>query len=125
MTSANARKGKDFERDVFRFLAEIFGRTVRRPHPEGFLDVGDLHLSPFALQAKNYADVATALNVGVKGAEAQAVNAEEPFGAVVIKKRGASIAEARVAMSLRTFRALIHRLHEAEEKAWQYDTLTK
>ena len=120
MTSPNARKGKDFERDVTRFLAEVFGRQVRRPHAEGFEDVGDIHLSPFALQAKNYADVATALNVGVKGAEEQAVRAEEPFGAAVIKKRGASIAEARVAMSLRTFRRLIGRLRNAERLLYKH-----
>lgn len=110
MTSPNARKGKDFERDVARFLMEDFGRSVRRPHPEGFEDVGDIHVGPFALQAKNYGNVTTALTEGLKGAEIQASRAEQPFGAVVIKRRGAPVGDARVAMSLRTFRALLARL---------------
>lgn len=114
MANPNARKGKAFELDARRYLEETFGRAVRRPHAEGFKDVGDLHLSPFVIQAKNYADTATALNVGVAGAELQATHAEEPFGVALIKKRGAHISEARVAMSLKTFRALVERLHRAE-----------
>lgn len=124
MTSPNARKGKAFEKAIVDYLGETFGRAVRRPHAEGFLDVGDIHLDPFALQAKNYADVATALNVGVAGAEKQAVHAEQDFGVAVIKKRGASIGEARVAMSLRTFRDLVKRLRDAEEDAWKYRDLS-
>jgi len=115
VSNPNGAKGKAFERDVMRFLADVFGRLVRRPHAEGFEDVGDLHLSPFVLQAKNYANVATALTAGVAGAEIQAQRAEEPFGVAVIKKRNAPIAEARVAMSLRTFRAIVRRLHSAED----------
>jgi hypothetical protein len=114
MPNPNGAKGAAFERDVRRYLEEAFGRQVRRPHQEGFRDVGDLHLSPFAIQCKNYADVATALNVGVAGAELQAVHAEEAFGVAVIKKRGGNIADARVAMSLRAFRDLVERLHRAE-----------
>lgn len=114
MTSANGRKGKDFERHVFRYLAEVFGREVRRPHNEGFRDVGDVHLSPFAIQAKNWSDTTAALNAGVAGAEVQAVHAEEAYGVAVIKKRGASISEARVAMTLRTFRRIVRRLRLAE-----------
>lgn len=124
MTSANAAKGKAFERDVVRYLAEVHGRQARRPHAEGFLDVGDIHLSPFALQAKNYANVATALTVGVAGAERQAGHAGEPFGAAVIKKRNAPVAEARVAMSLRTFRALVARLKSAEQALARHGTHT-
>lgn len=115
MSNPNGAKGKAFERDTVAFLRLTFGRLVRRPHAEGFEDVGDIHLSPFVLQAKNYADVATALTAGIKGAEIQAVRAEEPFGVAVIKKRNAPIAEARVAMSLSTFRAVVRRLHSAED----------
>ena len=118
MTSPNAAKGKAFERDTRRYLEAVFGRQVRRPHQEGFKDVGDLHLSPFVLQAKNYANVADALNVGVAGAEVQAVHAEEPFGVAVIKKRNAPIADARVAMTLRTFRDVVERLRRAEDPTY-------
>ena len=114
MTNANAAKGAKFERDVVRYLAEVFGRQVRRPHQEGYVDVGDIHLSPYAIQAKDYANVTTALTLGLTGAEAQAIAADEPYGVVVIKKRQASIADARVAMSLSTFRAVTARLLQAE-----------
>ncbi len=114
VTSPNAAKGKAFEREVRRYLEDVFGRLVRQPHQEGFKDVGDLHLAPFVLQAKNYADVATALNIGVAGAELQASHAGEPYGVAVIKKRNANVAAARVAMTLSTFRDLVTRLHRAE-----------
>jgi len=121
MTSANAAKGKAFERDVVRFLAEVFGRNVRRPHAEGFLDVGDIHLDPFAIQAKNYANVATALTVGVAGAQVQATRAEQDFGVVVIKARNRPIGDARVALTLTDFRRLVARLRDAETAAARCD----
>ena len=114
MSSANKTKGSRFELDVMRYLAEVHGRNVRRPHQAGFKDEGDLHLSPVVLQCKNYADIATALRVGVAGAELQATHAGEPFGAAVLKSRGRPIAEARVAMSLATFRALLALLNRQE-----------
>jgi hypothetical protein len=116
MSNPNKAKGSAFELAVMRYLAEVFGRQVRRPHQAGYKDVGDLHLSPFVLQCKAYANVASALNIGVAGAELQAGHAEEEFGVAVIKKRGSSIADARVAMSLRTFRGLVERLRAAESK---------
>lgn len=113
-------KGDAFERDVWHYLRERFARMARRPHQEGFKDVGDLHLSPFILQAKNYADTTSALNIGVRDAELQAVHAEETYGVAVIKKRGASVAEARVAMTLRTFRDVVDRLLRAESLLERY-----
>lgn len=107
MASANKAKGARWELDIVRYLAAAFGRRVRRPHAEGFEDVGDIHLSPFVLQAKNYADVATALRVGVEGAEIQATRAGEPYGVAVIKARGKGAEHAYVAMSLRQFRILV------------------
>jgi hypothetical protein len=117
MANLNKAKGDRFELAITRYLAEVFGRQVRRPHQEGFRDVGDIHLSPFVLQAKDYSDVATALRVGVSGAEVQAVHAEEPYGVAVIKRRGKSAEHAYVAMSLSTFRAVVKRLRDAEEAA--------
>ena len=118
MSNPNGAKGKAFERITRRYLEEVFGRQVRRPHNEGFKDVGDLHLSPFAIQCKDYANVAAALDIGVAGAEVQAVNAGEAFGVAVIKKRGANISEARVAMTLRTFRDIAERLRLAEDAVY-------
>ena len=120
MTSANKAKGSRWELDIVRYLAERFGRQVRRPHAEGFEDVGDIHLSPFCLQAKNYADVATALRVGVEGAEIQADRAEETYGVAVIKRRGKGAEHAFVAMSLRQFRELVAELHELRKASGHY-----
>lgn len=115
MPNPNGAKGAAFERDVRRFLEETFGRLVRRPRNEGFKDVGDIHLSPVILQAKNWGNTTSALNEGVKGAEIQAVHAGETFGVAVIKKRGSNVSESRVAMTLATFGRLLRRLHSAED----------
>lgn len=114
MTSANAAKGARFELAVRRFLEAVFGRLVRHPRQEGLVDVGDIHLSPFVLQAKDWGRIEDALRVGVAGAERQALAAEESFGVAVIKARGKPVAEARVAMTLATFRRLTARLARAE-----------
>ena len=120
MSNPNKAKGSAFELAVVRYLAEVFGRRAHRPHAEGFRDVGDVHLEPFAIQCKAYADVASALTIGVAGAELQAGHAGLPFGVAVIKKRGANVAEARVAMTLRAFRDLVKRLDDAEAAARQH-----
>jgi hypothetical protein len=117
MTNPNAAKGGRFELAVTRFLAEVFGRQVRRPHQEGYKDVGDIHLSPFVLQAKDYSDVVTALRVAVPAAEVQAGHAEESYGVAVIKRRGKPVQDSYVAMTLETFRSLAHRLRDAEDEA--------
>lgn len=116
VTNPNGALGADHELKTVRYLAEVFGREARRPHAEGFLDVGDIHISPFALQAKNWKDTTAALNIGVSASELQAKRAGETYGAAVIKKRNANISEARVAMTLRTFRDLVARLRAAEEE---------
>lgn len=114
MTSANAAKGKRFELAVVRYLEEVFNRSANRPRQEGHADVGDVHLSPFVLQCKDYADIATGIRAGVAGAELQAPRAGEPFGVAVVKYRGKGVSEARVAMSLHTFRRLVARMRAFE-----------
>lgn len=114
MANPNAAKGAKFELAIVAFLKLVFGRLVRRPHQEGFIDVGDIHLPPFVLQAKDWADVTSALRVGLAGAQAQAKAAGEPYGVVVLKSRRSNISEARVAMTLTTFRDVVARLLNAE-----------
>lgn len=112
MANANAAKGARWERAVRDFLKEVFGRLVLRPHQEGFVDVGDLHLSPFVLQAKDEARHTFASYVD--DAEKQAVAAGEPFGVAVVKRRNVNVSRAYVVMSLATFRAVVDRLRRAE-----------
>ncbi len=115
MSNANARKGSRWEAAVRDFLREVFGRFVIRPRQEGYVDIGDLHLSPFVLQAKDWKTLAAALNEGLNGAEKQAKAAGEPFGAAVVKRRNKSVGLAYTVMTLATFRDLIARLRRAEE----------
>lgn len=75
----------------------------------GSLDSGDIAVphSGLVLQAKNYADVATALRLGLDGAVRQAGVAGVPFGAAVLKRRGKGAAEAAVVMRLSDFIRLL------------------
>lgn len=113
MPNRNAEKGKRWELAVVRFLAAVFGRDVFRARQEGFLDVGDINLSPFVLQAKdegrhNFAGY-------IRDAEKQADLAGEDYGVAVVKRRQGSPALAYVAMTLKTFRRVVARLRRAEE----------
>lgn len=112
MTNPNKDKGNRWERDVRAYLADTFGRLVRRPHAEGRFDVGDIHLDPFVIQAKD--EATHRFSAYIRAAEVQAERAEQPFGIAVVKQRGKGAAEGYVVMSLRTFRALADRLWRAE-----------
>jgi hypothetical protein len=110
VTHPNARKGAAWELAIRRYLEEDFGRQVRRPRQEGARDVGDLHLTPFILQAKDVANLS--LPATIRQAEQQAENAGEHFGVVVAKVRGRNVADGTVSMSLRTFRKLVLAFYE-------------
>ena len=114
MANPNKARGDRHERETRNFLAEVFGRLVKRPRQEGLQDVGDIHVSPFVLQAKNWRDTVAAIRAGVEGAEEQARNAEEPYGVAVVKMRGKGAAYSRVVMTLATFRRVLARLLRAE-----------
>lgn len=102
MTHPNAAKGARWELSVRRYLDSQLGpRTVRRPAQEGYLDVGDLHVGPWTLQCKDEARHAFAGYVD--DAEKQAVNALQPFGAAVVKRRQKGADRGYVVMSLETF----------------------
>lgn len=123
MTNPNKAKGDRWERMIIVYLAAVFGRLVRRPRQEGFKDVGDIHLSPFIIQAKDVAGLS--LPATIRAAELQAGHAQELYGVVAHKVRGKGAAEGVVSMSLATFRALANDLITAKEKAWRYDNLTQ
>lgn len=113
MSNPNAAKGRRWELAVTKFLQDVFGRRAFRPHQEGFKDVGDLHLSPFALQLKD--EARHTFSSYVDDAEEQARNAGEPYGAAVVKRRNTGVGFAYVVMSLRTFRRVTARLKRAED----------
>ena len=113
MPNANAQKGARFERAVRDFLAVVFGKFyVVRPHQEGYNDVGDIHLDPFTLQAKDV----TRLDISgwLSDVETQRQNAGARYGAVVWKRRQRPAGDAVVMMTLDTFRALVADLRGVE-----------
>lgn len=118
MSNPNAAKGSRWERSGLDFLKEVFGRSAIRPRQEGYIDVGDIHISPFALQFKDEAK--HNFSSYVNDAEKQAAAAGEPFGAAVVKRRRYSVDKAYVVMSFGVFRALLIRLRRAEALLARY-----
>lgn len=76
-------------------------RAVRRVPQTGVKDVGDMHAYPFVLEAKDTAK--HDIPGFIRQANTEAANAEFPFGAAVIKRRNANVADSYVCMDLRTF----------------------
>jgi len=65
VTNPIAAKGARFERDIRAFLSAVFGKLVRRPRQEGVRDVGDIHLSPLAVQPTDRDNLLAGINDGV------------------------------------------------------------
>lgn len=84
-----------------KFRDPMNGANVRRAAQEGARDVGDIHAAPFVLEAKNTAS--PAVPTWIRQAEIEAVHAGFPFGVVVRKVRGSSVAMGRVHVSVRTW----------------------
>lgn len=113
MANPQKAKGTRWERDVVEFLKGA-GLKVYKPRQEGFRDVGDIHCPPFALQAKDWKDVVSALREGLSGAVLQAVHADLPFGAAVVKRARKPVGEAYFLLRLEDGARLMKRLREAE-----------
>lgn len=111
MSNPNKAKGTHFESAIVTYLKDNGIRSAHRVAQTGRLDSGDIHgVSPFIIQAKNYADIPTALRVGLAGAQRQAPIAGEPFGAAVIKRRQRPVADSYVVLDLATFTRLLQML---------------
>lgn len=107
-------KGSRFELAIVRYLMTYFGGRAQRPRQVGFKDLGDIHLDPFVIQAKDYADLVSALLRGTEGALAQSKNSGLPYGVAVIKRRGKSVDRSYVATTLDVFRRFVVRLLRSE-----------
>lgn len=107
MTSPQARKGAQFERDVVEFLRAAGHPHVERAYGAGRPDdVGDLDGVPgWALELKNHKTLA--LSGWLDEAEVERVNARARFCAVIAKRRGKSAGESYVVMTLATFAELL------------------
>lgn len=109
MANANKAKGTKFETDVTKFLLAA-GIPAHKPRQAGRYDVGDIHVDDdVILQAKAWDNMPAALTAGLKGADLQVGHARREYGIAVIKRPRAAIAEAIVAMPLRTFVRLLRR----------------
>ncbi|MDT8915786.1 hypothetical protein [Amycolatopsis sp. PS_44_ISF1] len=114
MSNPNAAKGARWERSVLDFLREVFGRAAIRPRQEGHIDVGDIHLSPFALQLKD--EASHNFSGYLNDADKQATAAGEPYGAAVVKRRRYGVDRGYAVMTLATFRLVVARLRRAEQQ---------
>lgn len=117
MANANKAKGTRWESAVVAFLKERLTR-VYKPRQEGFADVGDIHVPPFVLQAKDWKDVTGALRDGLAGAVVQVGHAGPgfEFGAAVVKRARKPVGDAYFVLRLEDARSLIERLEDAEER---------
>lgn len=90
MTSPQARKGANAERELARILAELTGwPVVRRLRTGAHVDCGDLDgLPDTTAEIKNYTDVLRAIREGLADLEAEQTAAGSTFGVVFVRRRG-------------------------------------
>lgn len=90
MASPSKRKGDAAERELAHLLTDRLGINVRRKLGAGRKDdEGDLEgLPDWTIEAKNYADLARGINVGLKDLEREQTNAGTTFGVCFVRRRG-------------------------------------
>ena len=105
MANPHKAKGTRWESAVRDFLKEERCLDhARRIAATGALDIGDIHMEPFVIQAKNQKSFDLA--GWVADAEEQADRAGMPYGVAVVKAPRKPTERGYVVMSLSTFRAL-------------------
>ena len=107
MTSPQARKGGQFERDVVSFLKANGFPHAERSYGAGRPDdVGDVDgIVSWTLELKNHKSLDLA--GWMREANAERVNGRQRFAAVIAKRRGKPTSDAYVVMSLSTFAAVL------------------
>lgn len=113
MSNPQKAKGTKWETAVTRFLQDS-GLVAYKPRQAGREDIGDIHVPPFVLQAKDWKDVVSALREGTEGVRVQRLHAGLPFGAAVVKRARKPVEDAYVVMRLEDLPALIKALIEQE-----------
>ena len=101
------RKGSQFERDTVRYLQEHGFPDAERAFGAGRPeDIGDLVGVPgICCEVKNHARLELAQ--WVDEAERERLNARQPFGVVIAKRRGKGAAQSYVVMTLESFTRLV------------------
>ena len=107
MTSPQARKGSQFERDVVSYLRDHGHRYAERHYVAGRpADVGDIDgVVGWTLECKNVR--AMDLAGWCDEAELERVNGRQPYAAVIAKRRGKPVGSAYVVLTLESFARLI------------------
>jgi len=105
--SAPKRKGSQFERDVVRYLRDHGFPDVERAYGAGRpADIGDLvGLPGICCEVKNHARLELAS--WVDEAERERINARQPYGVVIAKRRNKGAAQSYVVMTLESFTRLV------------------
>lgn len=92
---------RDLPAGTTKFRRPADPLNVKRQAQEGNHDVGDLHASPFILEAKDVAS--KAVPTWLRQAHIEAKHAGFPFGVAVHKTRRAGVARGSVHIGLRTW----------------------
>lgn len=114
MTNRNKAKGTRHETAVLRFLRDA-GLYAVKPRQEGTRDVGDIHVPPFVLQVKDYADLLAGIRAGVDGYQVQRANANMPFGVAVVKRARKPVEDSYVVIRLGDLPDLIRAVQKGEQ----------
>mgnify|MGYP001286304252 CR=1 FL=1 len=119
MASRAKAKGTRWESAIVAALRNFFGKRYGldpyRPAQSGRRDVGDINgVSPFVVQAKDWASWEDAIREGLDAADAQAVNAGEMYGVALVKRARRPVGLAYAVMTLGTWARLLVRLRRAE-----------
>jgi hypothetical protein len=101
------RKGSAFERDVVHYLREHGFLDAERAYGAGRPeDIGDVVGVPgVTIECKAVRSIDLA--GFVDEAERERINARQPYGVAVVKRRGKSTGQAYVVMSLEAFSRLV------------------
>ena len=107
MTSPQARKGSQYERDVVAYLRASGHPYAERHYGAGRPDdVGDLDGIPgWTIECKNHRSID--LSGWADEAERERTNGRQPFAAVIAKRRGKPVAQSYVVLDLATFARLL------------------
>lgn len=114
MANPNKTRGADFEREVRRFLQD-HDIDAYKPAEQGLRDSGDIHgVTPFVVQAKDWQNATGAINAGLEGVAMQKGEAGEDYGAAIVRRRGRTVREAYVVLSMEDFVDIVHELQAVD-----------
>jgi hypothetical protein len=114
VSNPSKARGTAWESLIVAYLREHHNPAAHRNVQMGSKDIGDISgLYLHALEAK--AERTITLPEYIKQANREAVNAGEPFGCAVVKKRGGNVKDGYVVRDVATDVRLMNRMRDMEE----------